>query len=164
MSLRSALNSWTTPRVASSVTSRVQVCDLCFAVEFYFFSSLSDMAFDFPPRDMATFEYKVTSDWRTKNENEWGVCGWKWTWNECTRATHEERTRIQQKKPISGQYSAISRPTLLAEELRHCHNESKMKRRKWLYEGDRLTRLRKTVKVDDILCLLESEREARRLR
>ncbi|OJJ81196.1 uncharacterized protein ASPGLDRAFT_50728 [Aspergillus glaucus CBS 516.65] len=31
-------------------------------------------------------------------------------------------------------------------------------------QGHKLTRIPATVKVDDILCLLESEREARRLR
>ena len=59
----------------------------------------------------------------------------------------------------------ISKPTILAEELKHCHNEStNWRKQNGLVKGHRLTRIRKTVKVDDILCLLESEREARRLR
>lgn len=105
VSLRSALNSWTTPRVASSVTSRVQVCDLCFAIEFQN-STLSlhspIMAVDFlPPRDIGNFRNTRlygNGERKTKTNGVF-VCGWKWRWNGCRRPTYEIRTRTN--KPTS---------------------------------------------------------------
>ena len=46
----------------------------------------------------------------------------------------------------------------------HCQREPGTNTERKPKQGHKLTRIPATVKVDDILCLLESEREARRLR
>ena len=91
------------------------------------------MAFDFPPRDVATFEYTVTAiGERRMKTNEVCVCvcvcvcGWKWRDGMNARLTRHERETNENStnQRISGQLSVNTEPTTLAEELKHCHNES----------------------------------------
>lgn len=122
VSLRSALNSWTTPRVASSVTSRVQVCDLCFAIEFLFLSSFSG------------YGIRLSSSARYGNFRIYGTGIGERTIKKDgvvdmgMELMHEDEKRKSNENPTKQTNRAIirqiSKPTILAEELKHCHNES----------------------------------------